>query len=61
VRKLSAAGCALFLFSLPVSAREVEGTLLNDEDPYFIKGDDGSVYKAEWSWGFTPGFFFPVL
>jgi len=43
----------LFLFSLPVSARVVRGTLLNDDDPYFIKGDDGKIYKAEWYWGST--------
>ena len=31
VRKLSIASCALFLLSLPLSAKEVEGSLLNDE------------------------------
>lgn len=25
--------------------------LLNDDDPYFVKGDDGNVYKAEWYGG----------
>ena len=43
----------MFLFSLQVSARVIQGTLLNDDGPYFIRGDDGTVYKAEWYGGST--------
>jgi Bacterial SH3 domain len=37
--------------ALSVHAGVIRGILLNDDDPYFIKGDDGSLYKAEWYWG----------
>ena len=53
VRNLFVSGCALFLFSLQVSARVIQGTLLNDDSPYFIRGDDGAIYKAEWYGGST--------
>jgi hypothetical protein len=53
VRKLFVLNCSLFLFSLQVSARVIQGTLLNDDSPYFIRGDDGNIYKAEWYWGST--------
>ena len=29
----------------------MRGVLLNDDDPYFIKGDNGTIYKAEWYGG----------
>jgi hypothetical protein len=48
MRKLLNLACSLFLFSLQVSGAVVRGTLLNDDDPYIIKGNDGSIYKAEW-------------
>jgi hypothetical protein len=51
VKLLLILACGFILFSLPVSAREVRGTLLNDDDPYLIRSDDGAVYKAEWYWG----------
>ena len=56
MRKLISLGCTLFLFSLPVSAEVVRGTLLNDDDPYFIRGNDGDIYKAEWHGGSTQFF-----
>jgi hypothetical protein len=53
MRKLISLGCGLLLLSLPVSGEVVRGTLLNDDDPYFIGGDDANIYKAEWYWGST--------
>jgi len=26
----------------------VKGVLLNDDDPYIVKGRDGNLYKVEW-------------
>jgi hypothetical protein len=43
---------SIFLgLSLAAVADVVRGTLLNDDDPYFIRGDDGNLYKAEWYGG----------
>ena len=47
---------ACFLLASPVSGEVVRGTLLNDDDPYFIKGHDGTIYKAEWHGGSTQFF-----
>jgi hypothetical protein len=30
---------------------EVKGTLMNDDDPYIVEGDDGEIYKCEWFGG----------
>ena len=32
-------------------ARTVEGVLLNDDDPYIVEGDDGTIYKCDWMGG----------
>jgi hypothetical protein len=53
MRKLSNLGCALFLLSLPIYGAAVRRTLLNDDDPYFIRGDDENIYKVEWYGGST--------
>jgi hypothetical protein len=45
--------CILLALSFLTFGGVVRGTLLNDDEPYFIKGDDGSVYKAEWYGGST--------
>src|SRR5262249_59658173 len=46
-------GCILFTLRVAASAGVVRGTLLNDDDPYIIRGDDGNIYKAEWYWRST--------
>jgi hypothetical protein len=56
MRTLISLGCSLLLLSLPVSGEVVRETLLNDDDPYFIKGHDGTIYKAEWYGGSTQFF-----
>jgi hypothetical protein len=34
--------------SLTAQAGVIRGVLLNDEDPYIVKANDGTIYKAEW-------------
>jgi hypothetical protein len=34
-----------------VQAGVVRGVLLNDDDPYIVKANDGTIYKAEWYGG----------
>ena len=46
-------GFIILGLTLTAVARVINGTLLNGDDPYFIKGDDGNVYKAEWYSGST--------
>jgi hypothetical protein len=41
---------SLFL-SLTAQAGVVRGVLLNDEDPYIVKANDGTIYQAEWYGG----------
>jgi hypothetical protein len=43
---------SIFLgLSLAAMADVVRGTLLNDDEFYFIGGDNGNIYKAEWYGG----------
>jgi hypothetical protein len=51
MRRLFIFAFAGLFVGLSVQAGVIRGILLNDDDPYFIKGDDGSLYKAEWYWG----------
>jgi hypothetical protein len=44
MRKLIGLGCGLLLLSLPVSGSVVQG-LLNDDEPYIVRGDADSLYK----------------
>jgi len=53
MRSLLIFGSIMLGFSVTAVARVINGTLLNGDDPYFIKGDDGNVYKAEWYSGST--------
>jgi hypothetical protein len=46
-------GYVLFGLTVAAIAGVLRGTLLNDDEPYFIKGDDGNIYKAEWYGGST--------
>jgi len=46
-------GFIILGLTLTAVARVINGTLLNGDDPYFIEGDDGNVYKAEWYSGST--------
>jgi hypothetical protein len=48
MRSLLLFGFIVLGLSVTAVARVINGTLLNGDDPYFIKGDDGNVYKAEW-------------
>lgn len=43
----------LFFIVAPtvVHARTVEGVLLNDDDPYIVESDDGTIYRCEWLGG----------
>jgi len=49
-RLLVSAFASLFL-NLTVHAAVVRGVLLNDDDPYIVKANDGTIYKAEWYGG----------
>ena len=51
MRSLCISGSIFLGLSLAAVADVVRGTLLNDDDPYFIRGDDGNLYKAEWYGG----------
>jgi Bacterial SH3 domain len=51
MRTLVILGYTLFLFGLPASGMVVRGTLLNDDEPYIVRGDDGTLYKVEWYGG----------
>lgn len=51
MRRLLIFAFAVLLITFSVQAGEIRGVLLNDDDPYFVRGDNGSVYKAEWYWG----------
>src|SRR5437016_5081178 len=51
MRRLLIPGCMLLALRIVAVAGVVRGTLLNDDDPYFIRGDDGNIYKAEWYYG----------
>lgn len=42
---------AVLFIAFSVQAGLIRGVLLNDDDPYFIRGDDGNVYKVEWFGG----------
>ena len=51
MRRLLIFELAVLFITFSVQAGVIRGVLLNDDDPYFISGDDGNVYKAEWYWG----------
>jgi hypothetical protein len=53
MRRLFVPCVILLAVTVAVVGGAVRGTLLNDDDPYFIKGDDGNIYKAEWYGGST--------
>jgi hypothetical protein len=53
MRRLFISGSIFLGLSVAAVAGVVRGSLLNDDDPYFIKGDDGNIYKAEWYGGST--------
>jgi hypothetical protein len=37
----------------PVTPWHVTGILLNDSSPYLIQGNDGNLYRAQWTGGFS--------
>lgn len=47
-------GLVVAIILLPVSASasgRLYGVLLNDDDPWIVRGNDGAVYECEWYGG----------
>jgi Bacterial SH3 domain len=53
MRRLLIIAVSFLFIPFSVEPGEIRGVLVNDDEPYFIRGDDGSVYKAEWYGGST--------
>jgi hypothetical protein len=51
MRRLFISGFFFFALSVAAIAGAVRGTLLNDDEPYIVRGDGDTLYKVEWYGG----------